>query len=123
MLCVSLTLLLANTDALAKIKLGIMDGVLYTSQTVTFTCQLSRAHHVIKWFKEGTECCEGDKYHMSVENDGERHLLAVNDVQGDDEGIYTFKVIGDASVKVNVVATQGQWPAAVNVMNDSFRFE
>ena len=96
-----------------------MDGVLYQSQTVTFTCQLSRAHDVIKWYKEGVECRDSDKYQLSTDNDGERHVLTVNDVQSQDEGVYTFKVIDEAKAKVKVnVFTEGQWP--VNVTSDNF---
>ena len=98
-----------------------MDGVLYQSQTVTFTCQLSGGHHEVIWFFKGHECVEGEKYQISRESDGERHMLTVNDVQSSDEGIYTFKVIDHEApkpkVKANIVV-EGQWPG--NVMDDIF---
>ena len=65
----------------------------------------------IKWYKAGEECIEGKKYQLKMAEENVVHSLTVNDVQTQDEGIYTVKVI-DSKVESNV-RVQGQWPGEI----------
>lgn len=99
------------TEALADIQRGIYTDVLYETQTVDFTCALTRPHTRVKWFKSGIECLDTSKYVLTQDDNGLLHHLTVNDVQHEDEGIYTFKVI-DEKVETSVVI-EGQWPGEI----------
>lgn len=69
----------------------------------------------MKWLKSGVDCGSQDshsKYKVEQENDGLIHRLIVNDVQYQDEGVYTFKVT-DTNVESPKVVIQGQWPGQI----------
>ena len=100
-----LLLTLCFSEAYANLQRGIRDpDVKYESQTVIFVCELTLPCDETKWLKDGEEIFESPKYQMKTVDDIFYHL-EVYDVNKEDEGIYTFKVV--TRVRDHEVLVQG----------------
>jgi hypothetical protein len=99
---------------LADVSRGILDDVKFSHQTVEFVIVLSAPCDDAVWFKGGRRVAPSDhplgrasqltyrsgssyrvppsKFSASVKESGRVHMLVVNDVHVEDEGIYTFGV-------------------------------
>jgi len=68
------------------------EDITISNQTVEFVIKLSRPNFVTKWLKDGFPIVNNDKYRMWFEDEGQLHLLTINNITDADAGVYTFKV-------------------------------
>jgi len=60
--------------------------------TVTFECELNKLFSDVAWFKNGVELTENNKY-KPIQN-GTKHYLVINDIDGKDNAEYTIVLLG-----------------------------
>ena len=81
-----------SVEVLNNVTLDLTKDVIISNQTVEFVVQLSRPNFVTKWLKDGFPIVNNDKYQIWFEDEGQLHLMTINNVTDADEGVYTFKV-------------------------------
>ena len=57
-------------------------------------CALERQEVAVKWYKNGTELENNDKYRVNT--DGHWHYLEIRDITIEDEGKYLAKIAGSS---------------------------
>nr|XP_006823016.1 PREDICTED: titin-like [Saccoglossus kowalevskii] len=70
------------------------------TESVSFSCQLTRPTNDVTWLKDDQPIDESDKYKIVKEDTS--HTLIVSDVTTEDEGIYTFKA-GDVKTDAELL--------------------
>jgi len=76
---------------------------------IVFECELNKLFSDVAWFKNGSqELSENDKYTPS--QNGNKHYLTINDVDGKDDGEYTIVLKGKNEKKCMSILTVRQAP-------------
>jgi len=69
------------------------DNVMFGRQHVIYKMELTKPFDTVKWMKDGEQVFAGKKYTLSSSESGRIHILKVRDIEGSDDGIYTFKIV------------------------------
>ena len=95
-------------EAMQALQMGIQDKMRSTSQQVQFIIQLSKPCTDVKWFKTNKQIETGGKFRVFFEDNGLKHVMEVEGVQNEDEGVYSFHISEDAATSGDQVVVKGR---------------
>lgn len=77
------------TEADAVFTRPLEDLQVVKGQNAEFTCEVDKLQGAVKWLKDGVPIQPSNKFELITDEDNNRISLIVNNVDFDDEAVYT----------------------------------